>query len=335
MAVLFAGHELDSFTSYTPGMFGVWTAASNGFFDADFSRSSTGAVRAVNRLDNARIDIPSTSEGWVQFRWRMGIFMSSGPSLVAYSPDDSSALFDLYLTSSTGAIRGATSDTARTSITPAAGIAADEVALITIHWKAVSGGMLLELFKNGVLVSTATISNAYLSGKTVGIIRMGGNAYSTAQSYFSGFSELVVADEDPRGWRVATLSPNASGTTSEWVGGYADVNQAGIDDANFISTELANKVQLMGLSNLSVSAQNMDVKAVTVSSRGRKGSMGPQNIQVALRTNGSTVFSPNLAGVEAEFNNLSQQIWANNPVTGVKFTVPEIQGLEAGFKSIA
>lgn len=335
MAVLFAGHELDSFTSYTPGMFSM--TSSTGYYDSDFSRSALLSTLSATRTNCARIDIPPTAEGWIQFRWRSSNTAVTAPNnvVVAYTADDASALFDLNGTLTSFQTRGATSDSARTAISPSMSIGTSETAVITVHWKAVAGGMLLELFKNGVLISTATISNAYLSGKTVGILRIGGEAYSTSTTYVRGISELVVADEDPRGWRVATLAPNASGSASEWSGGFADVNQAAVDDGTFISTELAEKTQLMALSNLSVSAQNLDVKAVSLGGRARKGSIGPQNLQAALRTNATTVLTPNLEPLGVEFGNLPQTVWQNNPVTGVKFTIPEIQGLEAGFKSKA
>lgn len=334
MTVLFAGHELDSFTEVSGSNWDTLTTA--GYFDPDFSRCAIKSNEPVSRSAGARIDIPVTPEGWVQFRLRNNNYIQSGAILTAYTADDASSLFDINSTSGTSGLfltlRGKTSDTAQTNITPTVGLDSSKLNLITVHWKAVSGGMLLEIFRDGLLVATATISNAYLNGKSVGIIRINGSGLYSYSGYM--YSEIVVADEDPRGWRIATLYPNAVGSASEWVGNYADVAAPGINDADFISSDTADKVQLMGLSNLSIAAQNMDVKAVTLSGRARKGSLGPQNLQGALRSGSTNYFTANLPNIGAEFNSLKQTVFHNNPISGVKFTVPEIQGLEAGFKSI-
>lgn len=338
MAVLFAGHEANSFAEFNAGDVITYAGSATVIrFDPDFSRAalySAGSAAARNR--GAKIVIPATAEGWVGFRYNVGVNASSGVLLAAYTADDVSTLFDLN--GSTGlTLRGATSDTARTNISPASSGASGVPAFINVHWKAVTGGMLLELFKDGALISTATISNAYLNGKSVGIIRIGGSALGSPananSNYGYSYSEIVVSDEDNRGWRIATLVPNAPGSLSQWDGSFADIDEADADDADYISSDVADEVSLFGMSNLSVAAQNMDVKALSFSARARKGTTGPLNIQAALRSGGTNFFTANLAGLNTGFGALQTTTWHNNPITSAPFTVSEIQGIELGFKS--
>lgn len=335
MAVYHAGHEEDCFAALS-GSPVISTTA--GLFDPDYSRSAIGCYNEVSRLNAMKIVLSTAlAEGWLQFRLYGSSYSNGGVFVAGYTADDASTLFDLFQAGGSSNVsfqlRGATSDTARTAVSPSIPFTTAESGFFTVHWKAVSGGMLIEFFKNAALVSTATISNSYLNGKTVGIIRLGYNGLGA--SYRAWYSEIVVADEDTRGWRVATLFPNAVGTTSEWSGSYADIDEAVLDNADFISTDAANKVQLVGMSNLSIAAQNMDVVGVMQTAVARKGAVGPQNIQAAMRTNSVTTLTANLAGLVPDFNALRPTMWSNNPVTGVKFTVSEIQAIELGFKSIA
>lgn len=344
MAILFAGHELDCFEYYDTINIGHYIAPGETTprYDMDYSRCSLYCSAAATRSAGAKATLPTPlAEGWVQMRTYRGSNVNQNVVLSAFSADDASTLFDLWFTSSGNAfgIRGATSDTARTAISPTTPFTTSTMAVFTVHWKAVSGGMLLELFRDGGLVATATVSNSYLNGKTVGILRFGGDALGTASSSGSNYgwnhSEIVVSDVDPRGWRVATIAPNAAGTASEWSGSYADVDEVDPNDADFISTDTAERSQLMGMSNLSIAAQNMDVVGVELVGRARKGTLGPQNIQALLRTNGVVYPTANLPDLLNEFSPLKRTIWDANPNTGVAFTVSEIQALEMGFKSKA
>lgn len=339
MPVLFTGHEIDAFAETTStDVTSVIPTTNAGKFDPDFSRSifySAGSVATRGR--SAKVNIPATAEGWIGFRLYVGANTIGGVIVAAYTADDVSSLFDLNSASGVLSIRGATSDAARTVVSPGASLVGTNSYFINAHWKAVSGGMLLELFVNGALIATATVSNAYLNGKSVGIIRIGGAALGTSANVNAGYgwyySEIIVSTEDNRGWRVATLVPTAAGTTSDWDGTFADIDEAEINDADYISSDVANEVSLFGMSNLSVAAQNMDVKAVALTARARKGVTGPLNIQVALRSGGANYFTANRTGLNTAFGPLESTMWENNPATAAPFTVSEVQGIELGFKS--
>lgn len=339
MTVYFTGHETDVFDEIN-SVDVINYVASPVRHDVDFSRCALySAGGAIARGRGAKIVLPTAlAEGWINYRVHLGSNVSAGVTLAAFTADDVSTLFDLNYTSAAFGLRGATSDTVRTAISPTGGQVSGTTYFWSIHWKAVSGGMLLELFRDGILISTATISNAYLNGKSVGIIRIGGAALGGSANANAGYgysySEIVVSDEDCRGWRVATLAPNAAGALSQWSGSYADIDEILPDDADFISSATADQVQLVGMSNLSIAAQNMDVKAVCLASRGRKGSTGPQNLQAALRSGGTNYFSANLPNLATSFGPIGRNIWQQNPNTSADFTVSEVQGIELGFKSI-
>ncbi|QHJ75225.1 hypothetical protein DELTA_32 [Brevundimonas phage vB_BsubS-Delta] len=349
MTVYFAGTEPDAFDSSpndTTRVRTVNTAAINAF-DPDYSRCGISAYQS-NPIPTAVLKEwgDGITEGWVQSRLGFtnnGALISAGHPVFSVRDKDDKELFGV-ITKTTSAgfnavLRYSTSDTVRVEVNPQGtlnplpGSAASRFT--TMYFKIDGTSLTLTWYLDSIPISSVTVTVAYMNGKKAKIFCWGGTGHENS-SYYIYVSEMLVASEDCRGWRVATLGPNSLGTKDEWIGNYADIDEAGpYDDGDYISIDTANKVELFGLTNLSVPAQNMDVVALTFTGRGRKGLTGPQNIKAVLRTNATEVESATtFSNVYPTFNALGQKVWDVNPVTGNPWTVAEIQNLEAGFKSI-
>lgn len=351
MTVYFAGGEPESYDEGPLEGVNVRTTAPNSSYNAydpDFSRCGVAGFQRNTRPGVKLKNVgDGLTEGWGQSR----LGFSSNSSLISYgwpviefADADDIVLFGI-ITKATGggtfpsAMRYSTGASTSVEVNPQGNLraATDMFSFVTMYFKLVAGVLDLAWYVNGIpIASVSGVSVPYLNGRKVKTVRWGGTNYADNITYTFWHSETLVTSVDPRGWRVSTLAPNSLGNYDAWNGNYADIDEPGaVVDADYISSDTAAQVESFGLSNLSVLAQNMDVKAVALASRGRRGAAGPQNVQGMLRTNSADVYSANLAGVVPTFSNLSGLIWQVNPVTGNPWTIAEIQNLEAGFKSIA
>ncbi len=213
---------------------------------------------------------------------------------------------------------------------PSSGI----VYTVVLHFKLLgSNQALMELYEGGVLVDTVTVTTTWLGTKKIRKINFGSLSWSN--NPLAQYTEVIVTDtESPLGWRLATLAPNGIGTTDQWAGSYVDVDEIGMpDDVDFISSDTADQVELFTMDNLSIPAQNMSVRGLVMSTRARVGTTGPQNIQPAVRSGGTTTFGSNISGLTGAFANKSY-VMDNNPITASAWTIADVQNLELGYKSI-
>lgn len=340
MTIYFAGTEPEAFTSYvqdTPYM-----STSGAYHDPDYSRC------ALSSYENTLITInlsgvgSGLSEGWMQSRIGSTDALISSGFPVLQIADATGQILAEIITKSSGSplpsvLRYYTAAATRVEVNPQVNIRPSGSAAgqwVTLYWKIVGTSLTLTWYFNNVLAATVTVTVAFMSGKLVKQCSWGGTGH-TSTSYRIWHSEMLVSSEDPRGYRVATITPNSLGTKDEWTGNYADIDDLGVTfDDDYIYTDAINKIESFGLTNLSAAAQNMDVVAAVVSARARRGFTGPQNIKPFIRTNSTNYEGATYPAVPATFTNLPPVVMGVNPVTGNPWTITEIQDLEAGFKSL-
>lgn len=325
MAVLFAGSELEAFSADSVISF---VTSGAGRFDPDYSR---GAISAPSGSSVFRAEVGARDELWISVRHFTANSFSSNSNVVAVLDSAGNVLFALrVLAGNVLAAAYYTASTTNTTISPSAAVLSSSPYTLTFHVKMLAANQaLVEFFLDGVPISSATVTSAWFSGKKPFSARF--NTSGTV----SYFSEVIITDsEDPRGWRVATLAPNGSGSSDEWTGSYVDVDEIGVpDDLDFISSATAGQVELFSMSNLSAPAQNMTPVAVCQATRARVGAGGPQNIQPGIRTGGANFFGSSLTGLTPEFGATPSCVWGVNPATSNPWTIAEIQNLEAGYRS--
>lgn len=196
-----------------------------------------------------------------------------------------------------------------------------------------SGGQATWYYNGGLVGTYTGDTQGYAATSIIDNIRfLTNNNYNDT----CAISQVIVADEDTRGMKVATLAPSGAGALSDWTGTFADVDETAPSDLDYISTSAANTGELFTMTDLSSTAQNgYEVKAVVQSARASKGLTGPQNLQYYMYSNGTVNPSPNIAGLTNNFATMPQYVWATDPSTGSAWTIPNVNNLQAGFKSIA
>lgn len=204
-------------------------------------------------------------------------------------------------------------------------IGTDTVQEIDIHWKADASGSLNVYIAGTNRLSTSADYSAFDNIAQIEI--HGGSSSGSATTYFYG---VVVADESTIAWRLATDYPTGAGATQAWASGYATIDEATHNDADYIASDTANQVSTF--THTGPSLTGYTVRAVVVSARAKRGAAGPANLQLALRSGGTDYFSSSKAldvGYETKFN-----VWDTNPDTAVAFLASEIAALQPGVKSI-
>lgn len=151
-----------------------------------------------------------------------------------------------------------------------------------------------------------------------------------AAGYGPRISQNIVADEPTIGWRVTTVPPTGAGATTDWTGGYTEVDEITVSDADFVNSDTANEVELFSHSTTIPSGYT--VRAVAVTARARCGASGPQNLQLALRSSGTTYFSGSKA-LDVGYGAFVH-IWETDPATSAAFTNASANSFQFGVKSI-
>lgn len=329
MAVLFAGGEWESFTpsSGTPD----WTTTS-ATYDSNFAR---GAIRmgGSSSPTYAYASLPSAvSECWFHCEFYR-TNATSGSTVWQASTATGQGILRLQMVTATPATLQYWNGTAWTTIS-VVNLATSALLQLDIHMRIADTGGVFEVFVNGVQVAVYTGDTNLFSGSQIKTIALGATYDGIASAQWS---QVIVTDtDDTRAMKLATLGPNADGALTEWTGGYTDVDEVGIyNDGDYISSGTPNQVELFGMSDLSATAATLDVIAFVMAGRGRKGAAGPQNVQAAVRTSGVDYFSGNLPGLNPVFSPLAQTVWPVNPSTSLPWSTSDINGIQAGFKSIS
>jgi len=328
MTILFAGGELDSFTFPN----GLPTASTNsGYYDPAFARCAiqTGPnIEAVATLPSDYLEawfhaevlrVNATGTNTVLLLQNL-----SGQDVVRFVYNNSTALLTFqYWNGSSYVDIGTTA------------LVAEIRYVFDVRCNIAASGGSFEFYVNGVLTASFTGNTLRFSGSAIGKAVIAGT-WPGAPSISVSWSQIIIADEDTRTMKLATLAPNANGTITQWSGSFTDVDDVGvINDADFVFTGSADQREFFGLSDLSSTAQALDVIAVVQAGRARIGLTGPQNIQGSLYIGSSEYNSGNLTGLSTTFNALQSVVWANNPATSGPWSVAAVQALQMGYKSIA
>lgn len=148
----------------------------------------------------------------------------------------------------------------------------------------------------------------------------------------SRVSQLVVSDSSTIGGRLFTVPVTGAGASSDWTGSYVGIDEAIYSDADFINSDTAAQVSTFAATAPTLTGYQ--VIAVAVTARAKRGSAsGPQNIQMALRSSGTTYFGSTQA-LDLGYSGFIE-IWEDDPATSSPWQNAAVASLQPGAKSIA
>lgn len=149
------------------------------------------------------------------------------------------------------------------------------------------------------------------------------------------YSEWVAHTQFSLTVRYHFKPPTADGAHTDFTGGYADIDEAGINYLDGITSDTAGDVSTFKRAARTFSIPNK-VLASTLVFYGRRGETGPTKLQGVLRQ----------GGVDYDFGDEVEMPYGitrhvsiehDNPATGVGWTISDANdaNLEYGFKSVA
>ena len=183
----------------------------------------------------------------------------------------------------------------------------------------------VNVWVDGVLVITytgdVTVSGVTSLDTVVLSSDAGGSAYA---------SEIIVADQDTRTLRLATLAPAGAGTTDAWTGAYTDVNEVVLNDATSVYTNATSQDEEFTLSTLPAGAVSIVALKAGARCSATAGST-PTNIAVGIRSGGTTSAGTPVGQTTAWTEN--ERLMGVNPVTGLAWTQSAVNALQINLRS--
>jgi len=200
-----------------------------------------------------------------------------------------------------------------------------------LHYQKNNGGnTTLDVYVGGALIYSISATNT-TSGDlvTMNFTHHDMSFQSTGTQFW--YSEVMVADEDTRGLRVATLEPDGVGGETAWAGDWNDILERA--DGLAISSDTAAQRESWTLSAYGGPATPTAVRGVFSQMWAHAGSTGPTQVDPFVRISGVNydIGVP----VAPDFATPIIGEWATNPATGVDWVGGDFAALEAGVESVA
>ena len=335
----FAGGEDTSFTNIG----GIWSLSTsseyfrNGFARAAFESYGANYTTSTPAAYLASPQFGPLSSFWVHAR----CFVDSSATV--------SNAIHMALLDSSGymriAVRGTgTNGQLKISTCNTSGTFTDLVTSASNTFTANTSGepMTLDLFCD---YSTTGQCTLYLNG--VNIADTGASVNVTTNSVtqlsqlylmscmsftHAAWSECIIQDTSTLGMALVTIPPLASGNTQSWSGAVGDVDEAVINDANFIYTASDNELSEWTVST-SLPSGSWTIAAVVQEARVSAGSTGPQHFEWLVRTTDGTDHVTGSVSPPVGVPGNSSNIWTQNPHTGDAWNAGEL--INAGIESLA
>ena len=144
------------------------------------------------------------------------------------------------------------------------------------------------------------------------------------------YGEIMISNTSTVGSRLAALHPGANGTHTDWTGNYYDIEEVDYVATDFVSTNSANQYTsfVMGDTPGALSGKNV----AHVRLNGTIFGDGSLDVKPLLRI-GSTTYEGTTFTMASGLNRVITD-YLVSPATSGAFTVSEVNGMEAGFKSV-
>lgn len=282
--------------------------------------------------------ISAKNELYVAMKYRPSGDLTSTRTVVTFR-NAGSTLLILKMANTTGCLVASryitTLATSSNALSPAV------TYLIEVYVKIDSTNGRFVVNVNGVNWIDYTGNTQPGTATTVDAVRLGANGLSGyyAKAYYD---DIVIDDATGEGHWIGDTKiqegvlPTAVGNSAQWTpsagANWECVHEVPASDLDYIETNVADKLDLYAMTNLSGNIES--IKCIQIQARVRKeGSPTPQNLKLALRT-GSTDYVSADKAVPTTYAALFN-LWEVNPDTSAAWAGSEIDALEAGVKSAA
>lgn len=325
MTILFMGSEAESFLAVGSALV-VETSVRR--FDANFVRNALYLTGGSNYLTFSS-DFNPVNEAWFHFD---ATFYNDATTIFAITAAGTPVIrfqaVNPYPTTQVHAWRNNAWVTVGSFQNVGGG--QEDRHVFDIHVLAAVEGVC-EVFADGTRI--ANITGDFSAAAGMSNIR--GYAAAGNNNSATRFSQFIVADEKTIGWKLAVNAPTAAGSNSEWAGTFSDVNEPGINEANFIAGSTADAVMTFARAARAV-PEGFKVRELAVVAHARIGDgTGPQGVQPVIRIGGANYAGPAFqltTGFKPQIGHFT-----TNPATGQPWTIADAGAAttQFGVKAVA
>ena len=222
----------------------------------------------------------------------------------------------------------------RTQIGPTIPIMFSISAVVKLDFNIVySPSGSINIFQNNILLFTfngdiTTDGNNYIQGVDFGGIAASGGCHEVH------WSEVIVSTRNTRAMSLVTQSPVGNGATDTFTQGAAsNVNEVTLSTSSVDYSTTAGQTQLYTVT--AIPAGSFSILDVRQSGYVAVGDSGPQHIDFAVGTSGTTYLSSSLSPAIA-WNNLQYGWGGINPNTGVNWIAADLNSgtFNIGYQSV-
>jgi len=334
-AVLWFGGEDTSFTTV-----GTVTPASTpaGTFDANLARGTFHLTNTSVVADPPANYFKTPTFTASPIIWvHANVWIGSSPAntnnqqtLWVYSPDGVGRVY-LRQTGTAGQFKLSTANAARTFSDKATASGNFAVSTLqSVDWLidySCSAGSVTQLYIGGVKVidytgnlctdAATSLNQASFSGL------LNASAGGCGTTSHGCWSELIVANEDTRSMRLATLTLQASGNTQGWTPNtLANVNKFAIADGTFVSDTVGNVLSQWTVPTAAPGG-TWAVKSVSIEARLLKSASGPSQFDWSWRISGANYLAGLTAALTTSFANYRIQ-QDTSPATATGWAIGEV-----------
>jgi hypothetical protein len=188
--------------------------------------------------------------------------------------------------------------------------------------------MTMRVYFNGVLQGTVTAANSLDKGLPVAWLGKSDDTTNAATYYVS---EMIIADEDTRGWRLRQHKPTAWGTDQDWPGTADAIVDTSLETG--IVTNTLNDRASFGISNQPVPV-GVVVDRVVLQTYAQRGPSGLASFNHYFKYAGAPPTDVDDADIALSAN-LDMYIdeYPTSPNTGLAWTDTELNDIQFGVRA--
>lgn len=333
MAILFAGSALSDFSNVT-------SYVANSTLTEYLAGAVKEGVRVKGGSGSFECSFQETDELWLSFTLAMPAFTGNTTvqdyqllSIFNSAYSTSSPVFRIMGVNAVYSLQFY-NGSSYTTIGTVGGVNAEWKARWDIHVKVSDTEGVFEVYKDGVLVGPAAPADTKLIASVAGVDRIrfqNPSGWTYSEIYFSG---VIVSTSDTRGLELIQTIPVADGEMGEWTGGYSAVDDAGISDTDFITSDTLGAVSTFDFGPIPSAYSSMEIEAVVLSFRGQSGGGAVGSMEGVARIGGTNHAKTLETPIPPTFGPV-QTIFQVNPATASPWTTSQVQAAEFGVKASA
>lgn len=204
---------------------------------------------------------------------------------------------------------------------------------VDVHLVVNSESGLFEIYQNGSLVDSGSADFSSISD--IASLSFGRGAGTGSVSTRLHVSEVIVLTTSTLGHQLYTRPPTSDGNETDWTGDYEDVDEAAIDDDDFIQAGNDQDISTFAGAGATL-PNNLEVKAVAITARCKSDGSAPSGLQGVLRIGSNNYTSASAEALSSSYE-VRQFLFENDPSTDNPWEIEDAgdASLEFGVKAVS